>query len=123
MTESHKLYCIVSKEAVEASKGVRGKMASQCGHAYLGAYLDSAARFPQAAQAYLNSGVVAKITLIAEEKQLHELAQFYKNKHGVFLVKDAGITVFPRPMITALGIGPMLPSERDEVLANLKTWT
>ena len=33
-----KMYCIFSRESLEAMKGVRGKMAAQAGHAYLHAF-------------------------------------------------------------------------------------
>lgn len=117
-----RLYCIVSKEAVEASKGNRGKMGAQIGHAYVHSFIDAIARFPEKAKSYLESGGFAKICLVAEEKQLHDLHQLYKEKCGVFLTKDAGRTVFPRPMITTLGIGPISADEREEVLAGLKPW-
>lgn len=119
---SIKLYAIVSNEAVAAAKGNRGKMIAQTGHAYVHSMLDSMTRFPDDAKAYLESGVVAKVCLKADEMVLHQLARTYQSKCGVFLVKDAGLTVFPRPMITALGIGPILESNREEVLANLKVF-
>lgn len=123
MSEELKLYCIVSKEAVDACKGVRGKMASQAGHAFVGALVDALQRFNDKATAYIESAAVPKITLVTSEAQLHELWRLYKDSHGVALIKDAGRTVFPRPMITALGIGPILESEREEILANLRPWT
>jgi peptidyl-tRNA hydrolase len=115
-----KLYCIVSKEAVLASGGNRGKMIAQAGHAYVHSMLDAMDRFPNSVRAYLDSGVVAKIALQADEATLHELSRLYKSKAGVYLVKDAGLTVFPRPMITALGIGPIDIEEREDILKNLK---
>lgn len=115
-----KLYAVVSNEAIEASKGNRGKMHAQTGHAFLHSFLDSATRFPDAAKAYLDSGVVAKICLRADEEILHQLSRIYKNQAGVFLVRDAGLTVFPRPMITALGIGPIKETDREEILSELK---
>lgn len=117
-----KLYAIVSNEAVAASKGNRGKMGAQLGHAYVHSFLDSMTRFPDQAKAYLATGVVGKVCLRADEGVLHQLSIAYKNKCGVFLVKDAGLTVFPRPMITALGIGPIDVKEREEILTELKPW-
>lgn len=117
-----KLYCIVSEEAVKAAGGNRGKMGAQIGHAYVHSMLDSMARFPKDAQAYLDTGIVGKVCLKAPEETLHALSVLYKNRCGVFLVKDAGLTVFPRPMITALGIGPINVDAREDVLKNLKLW-
>lgn len=117
-----KLYAIVSNEAVAAAGGNRGKMIAQAGHAYVHAMMDSLTRFPDQAKAYLESGVVAKICLKADEQVLHTLSVLYKNRCGVFLVKDAGLTVFPRPMITALGIGPIVPDNQEEVMKALKVF-
>lgn len=117
-----KMYAIVSNEAVAASKGNRGKMGAQIGHAYVHSMMDSLARFPDLARDYLASGTVGKVCLKADEADLHALSILYKNRCGVYLVKDAGLTVFPRPMITALGIGPIRIVDREEILSNLKVW-
>jgi peptidyl-tRNA hydrolase len=117
-----KLYCIVSKEAVQESKGNRGKMGAQIGHAYTEAVFDALDRFPDVVKAYRDSGIVAKVCLVADEETLHKLSRLYKDKYGVALIKDAGKTVFPRPMITALGIGPIDPKDREDILKGLKPW-
>lgn len=117
-----KLYAIVSNEAVKASNGNRGKMGAQLGHAYVHSLLDAQKRFPALVDAYLATGVIAKACLKADEETLHQLSRLYKDKTGVYLVKDAGLTVFPRPMITALGIGPIDLNNREEILKNLKVW-
>lgn len=95
---------------------------AQGGHAWTGALLDSLTRFPDLARDYLASGTVGKVCLKADEADLHALSILYKNRCGVYLVKDAGLTVFPRPMITALGIGPIRIVDREDILANLKVW-
>lgn len=117
-----KLYAIVSNEAVAASGGNRGKMIAQAGHAYVHSMLDSLSRFPNQARSYLESGVVAKVCLKADEQVLHTLSVLYKNRCGVFLVKDAGLTVFPRPMITALGLGPLNVDDREDIVKSLKVF-
>ena len=117
-----KLYGIVSEEAVKASNGNRGKMGAQLGHAYVHSILDAQKRFPALVDAYLASGVVGKACLKAPEETLHQLSRLYKDITGVFLVKDAGLTVFPRPMITALGIGPVYVDLREDILKNLSVW-
>jgi peptidyl-tRNA hydrolase len=117
-----KMYCLVSQEAVKAAGGNRGKMGAQMGHAFIGAYEDSLMRFPQLVQAYKETGRVAKVLLAAPEETLHQLSRLYQGRCGVALIKDAGLTVFPRPMITALGIGPIDVEEREDVLKALKPW-
>lgn len=117
-----KMYAIVSNEAVKASGGNRGKMGAQIGHAYVHSFMDAQARFAQDVKDYIATGTVGKVCLKADEVELHALSILYKNKCGVYLVKDAGLTVFPRPMITALGIGPIRVDAREPILAGLKLW-
>lgn len=40
----YKMYCIFAKESLDKIKGVRGKLATQAGHAYLHAYWDAMER-------------------------------------------------------------------------------
>ena len=117
-----KLYCIVSEEAVKASNGNRGKMGAQIGHAYTEAIFDAQDRFPASVRAYRATGVIGKVCLWAPEEVLHQLSRIYKDRCGVALIKDAGKTVFPRPMITALGIGPIDVESREQVLKDLRVW-
>ena len=117
-----KLYCIVSEEAVKASGGNRGKMGAQIGHAFTEATFDAMDNYPEQLKAYRETNMVAKVCLIASEETLHKLSRLYQGKCGVALIKDAGKTVFPRPMITALGIGPIDVNEREEILENLRPW-
>jgi peptidyl-tRNA hydrolase len=116
-----KIYCVVSKEALKAMNGNRGKLAAQAGHAYLHAYWDALERTPELATQYKDSQSAVKITLAVETtKELFELFDLYKKKCGVSLVKDAGRTVFNEPTVTCLGIGPIDPADREETLSNLK---
>lgn len=117
-----KLYCIVSQEAVKASNGNRGKMGAQIGHAFTEALFDAQERFPSSVADYRSTGQIPKVCLTASEETLHTLSRLYKDKCGVALIKDAGRTVFPRPMITALGIGPIDPATREDILKDLSPW-
>jgi peptidyl-tRNA hydrolase len=102
-----KLYTIFSAEAIEKMNGARGKMVAQGGHAFVGALLDSMRRFPKDAKAYMESGGVAKIALIAPEAELHQLLAAYKSVCGVDMIVDAAHTVFKEPTLTCLGLGPI----------------
>ncbi len=104
---TYKLYCIFSEEAVKASKGNRGKLAAQAGHAFLHSIWDAMKRYPIDAVKYKNSERAYKIACIAPEATLHVLYEKYKGIAGVTMVTDAALTVFDQPMITALGIGPI----------------
>ena len=68
-----------------------------------------------------NSGqkkVVLKINSVDNIREI--LIQLEKKKIDFFLVKDAGLTQLTPGTITALGIGPALSSEIDEITGDLK---
>jgi len=118
----HKLYCVVSKEALDLMKGNRGKGMAQAGHAFLHSVWDAEKRFPGAAQAYRDSNHAYKITLVVPtEADLVVLQDAYKDVCGVSLVKDAGFTVFAGPTVTCLGIGPIAVEDIGDDLKALKT--
>ncbi len=123
-----KMYCLCSKEALDKMKGVRGKMITQGGHAYLHAFWDSEKRFSSHARAYRNSQHAYKITLVVPtEDDLKAFEERYRSVCGVSLVVDAGFTVFknedgsPRPTVTFLGIGPIPENLIGDDLKALKT--
>ena len=119
-----KMYCITSKEALSKMKGVRGKMITQGGHAYLHDFWDSEKRFPAYAQAYRDSERAYKITLVVEtQAELEELELRYRDICGVSLVTDAGFTVFEGPTVTFLGLGPIPEYLVEDDIRNLKTLT
>lgn len=104
--------------------GVRGKLATQAGHAYLHSFWDSEARFPDQARHFKTSGLAKKITLIVPTvEDLTALANAYYRKCGVSLVRDAGLTVFKEPTVTCVGIGPIPDDLIGDDLKALKTLT
>jgi peptidyl-tRNA hydrolase len=125
-----KLYCVMAKESIDKMKGIRGKMITQGGHAYLHTVWDAQKRFPEMVEAYRDSGHAFKITLVVPTvADLETLYEAYRDKCGVSLVKDAGFTVFkdedgnPQPTITCLGIGPIREDDVGEDLSSIKTFT
>jgi peptidyl-tRNA hydrolase len=93
-------------------------MMAQAGHAFLHAYWDAEARFPERARSY-RQGNAKKIVLVVETTaELEEVAAKIDG-FGYTLVKDAGLTVFPEPTITAVGLGPIDRSEAPDWLARL----
>jgi peptidyl-tRNA hydrolase len=125
MEEDYRMYCIVSKEALKLMNGNRGKLGTQTGHAYLHCFWDAEERFPESAKSYkdsLKNGTRAyKITLYVETtKELEVLHDLYKDLCGVSLVVDQAHTVFDKPTMTCLGIGPIQPSKREDIVKNLK---
>lgn len=119
--------------------GIRGKLASMSGHAYLHSFWD--ATIPNArhttiaepevltkkqeqASAYVHSNHAYKITLIVDTvDELKVLQEAYRNVCGTSLVTDAGFTVFDEPTTTCLGIGPIREDMIGEDLKALKTFT
>ena len=116
------MYCIVAKDALKKMNGVRGKLGTQCGHAYLHAYWDAEENFPDHAQAYRNAGHAYKITLVVDTvDELKELQEAYRGVCGNRLVTDAGFTVFKEPTTTCLGLGPIPENLIGEDLQKIKT--
>jgi peptidyl-tRNA hydrolase len=143
----HKMYCIFALESVKKMNGIRGKMCTQAGHAYLHAFWDAnyaanvepfttedffrvteevliATRKVEQAQAYYNSERAYKITLIVDTvEELKALQEKYKDICGTSLVTDAGFTVFNEPTTTCLGLGPISEDNIGDDIKSLKTFT
>jgi peptidyl-tRNA hydrolase len=120
----HKMYCIFAKESVQKMNGIRGKMATQAGHAYLHTFMNAMAETPELAAAYLDGGHAYKITLIVDTvEQLRELQEAYDDVCATRLITDKGFTVFTEPTTTCLGIGPLSEDMIGEDLKALKTFT
>lgn len=138
-----KMFCIVSREALKAMNGNRGKLAAQAGHAYLHAYWDAEERFPRgeasdpeydpltgglkktitppAHREYRYSGKAKKVCLVVETTaELSTLCEAYRPVCGVSLVTDAGLTCFDGPTTTCLGIGPIRDEDVGDDLKVLK---
>jgi peptidyl-tRNA hydrolase len=119
-----RMYAIVSLDAAAKTKGVRGKMLAQAGHAFLHAFWDAEKRFPESAELYRRSPRAFKIALaVKDEEALKALMDEYSPRFGTSLVTDAGLTVFDGPTVTCLGLGPIRPSEAGETLRSLRTFT
>lgn len=125
-----KMYCVFAKESIDKMGGIRGKLGTQAGHAYLHAYWDALDKYPEEAKLYRDSQMAFKITLVVPTvEDLEKLHTHYRNVCGVSLVIDAGRTVFknedgtPCPTTTCLGIGPLKDSDKDEFLAGLRPLT
>lgn len=114
---TQKMYCIFAQETLDKMKGLRGKLASMAGHAYLHSYWDAITggiplanhneRFRQA-QDYKNSDKAYKITLVVDTiEELKEIQSRYREVCGTSLVTDAGKTVFGEPTTVCLGLGPI----------------
>ena len=129
-----KMYCIFALESVKKMNGIRGKMCTQAGHAYLHAFWDAITgpsdspeivrdKISQAS-AYKQSDRAYKITLVVDTvDELKALQERYKNICGTSLVTDAGFTVFNEPTTTCLGLGPIAEENIGDDIKSLKTFT
>ncbi|AFU86644.1 hydrolase [Caulobacter phage CcrRogue] len=115
-----RLYAIVSQEALDAMTVAKrsrkpedkslniGKLSAQAGHAYLHAWWDAMERFPKTARQYRYSQSAAKIALhTGTNEELEALYERFREYAGATLVVDAGRTVFEKPTVTFVGIGPI----------------
>lgn len=102
-----------------------GKIASQAGHAYLGAYLQAAQYSPQVAADYCSEHPESpgtKVCLRASASQLmkaHDAAR--AAGLPTFLVVDSGCENFfdGNPIVTALGIGPVTSGQLPAAVRKL----
>lgn len=127
------MYCVFAMESVKKMNGIRGKLASMSGHAYLHAFWDAFDGDPlnevnrnkrEQAYAYKNSERAYKITLVVDTvEELRALQNKYKDICGTSLVTDAGFTVFNEPTTTCLGLGPISEANIGDDIKALKTFT
>lgn len=131
----YKMYCIFAKESVQKMNGIRGKMCTQAGHAYLHAYWDAVKPtfrlftfFRKLKQAFaykhrFGAAHAYKITLVVDTvEELKALQEKYKDVCGTSLVTDAGFTVFKEPTTTCLGLGPISEANIGDDIKALKTF-
>ena len=106
-----------------------GKIASQAGHAYLNAYLQTLDKNAEKAYAYLNSPT--KVCLGANEKEFFKLSYLLdKNNIDYVKVVDPDFTILDNrvirndgnfePACTGIGIGPISKVECPNVIKKLK---
>lgn len=99
-----------------------GKLAAQCGHAYLNAHEKAKTERPDITAGYKGTGNGTKICMYA--KNLGQLLRAYRElvaaKIPCDLIIDRGHVLAPhfdgKPIITALGVGPAYREEIEHVL-------
>lgn len=102
-----------------------GKCASQAGHAYLGAFLDSQSKTPEVSAAYAAELPGTKVCLQGSLTAITR-AMFELEQAGIphFLVVDSGCANFfdGQPTVTALGFGPATKSELPKFIGKLQLY-
>lgn len=96
----------------------KGKLAVQVGHACVDCVLNSNKNKVALWSDEGGKKVVLKVSGLAELKKFKKLAV----KAGLVscVIKDAGKTVFKKPTVTCLGIGPDKEGRIDEITKDLK---
>lgn len=98
----------------------KGKIASQCGHAILGAYKKAIRKTPGAVQIWESSGQ-AKVVLKVDYNELLESERRAREKNIIScLIKDAGRTQIAPGEYTAIAIGPAPSEIIDEITGKYK---
>lgn len=115
-----RMYAIVRRE-LEMSPG---KLAAQCGHAFLDVYDLCRKEYPDRAAAYHDGSHGTKVVLetdLAELLQLRERAM--AEGLPAALIVDAGHVMPPHfdgnPVVTAVGIGPVMRHEIQHITGRL----
>lgn len=100
----------------------KGKIAAQCGHATLGAYLRAKKRCsPDCLKLWAASGQKKIAVRVKDEAELEHL-QWEATKKGVnaYAVHDAGRTQIPSGTVTVLAVGPAAGKAVDAITGHLK---
>ncbi len=99
----------------------KGKMVAQGAHASLMSFFESQRKDKDIAQEWLDTGEKKIVLKVDDEKALEMLFRaFQYKKVPCALVTDAGLTQLPPGSKTALGIGPWLSSEIDQITSKIK---
>jgi peptidyl-tRNA hydrolase len=100
-----------------------GKITSQAGHAYLGAFLEAQVKRPFIAEQYAAESPGTKVCLRASGQQLFRAKQLLEEAGlPCYLVIDSGCANFfnGEPTPTALGFGPATEDELPKYIQRLQ---
>ncbi|MDP2667014.1 MAG: peptidyl-tRNA hydrolase Pth2 [Candidatus Diapherotrites archaeon] len=99
----------------------KGKLAAQCAHASLQAFLKSQERkYGSAWQEWLDEGAQKIVVKVSSEEELLHLFEQVKNHFPSALIADAGHTQVTPGTKTCIGIGPARESDVDKYTGHLK---
>lgn len=113
-----KMYAIVINEALEKMGDNRGKIAAQCGHAFVGCVMKARNSDPGRWKEYSKSNLQTKIVLHASRKSIDKIIKELNKDVPTVLITDRGLTVFDGvPTETVLGVGPI---RNEEIINKIK---
>lgn len=98
-----------------------GKVAAQCSHASISAFLKSQERkWGSSWEEWLDEGMQKIVLKVQSEKELLQLFEQVKNKFPTALIMDAGHTQIAPNTKTCIGIGPANENELKKYTGHLK---
>lgn len=99
-----------------------GKLVTQTGHAYLGVLLQCLEENPELADEYIQTAHQTMVCVNAKNLKALERVARECEAAGIMVhvVEDAGLTVFPKPTVTALGLGPVLRNQLPPYVQRLQ---
>jgi len=96
----------------------KGKIATQCAHASIAAFLKSE---KEDKDKWLKEGMKKIVLKVSSEKELKNFYKIIKSeKLPSELISDAGLTQIKAGTITALGIGPVDDKKIEKITGKLK---
>ncbi len=99
----------------------KGKIAAQCSHASIAAFLKSQERkWGSDYQEWLDEGMQKIVVKVQSEKELLQLFEQVKNKFPTALIMDAGHTQIAAGSKTCIGIGPARENDLQKYTGHLK---
>ena len=99
----------------------KGKIAAQCSHASLSAFLKAQqSKYGNWAEDWLAQGMKKIVLKVSSEKELLELFEQTKKHFPAALIADAGHTQIAAGSKTCIGIGPAPENELHKFTGKLK---
>jgi len=96
----------------------KGKMAVQCAHASIDAFLKAG---KQEREEWLSEGMKKVVVKVSSERELEEVFELAKAaKLPAAIINDAGLTQLEPGTATAVGIGPAADAKIDKITGKLK---
>lgn len=99
----------------------KGKLAAQCAHASLSAYIEVSHRDKNSAEKWIDEGMKKIVLKVNSESDLFQYFQQAKDADlPVSLIHDAGLTQIKSGSATCFGLGPANANEIDKIVGKLK---
>ncbi|EDO07267.2 putative peptidyl-tRNA hydrolase 2 mitochondrial precursor [Babesia bovis T2Bo] len=99
----------------------KGKIAAQCGHAALGAYIDSINRKNPYLNEWMNQGQKKVVLKVKSKEDMAELKRSAAAAHiNYHITCDAGRTQIPAGSYTVIAIGPAPENVVNKITGHLK---